>query len=794
MTPSITSLMLQSLCSPSFSRFFSRRRVEDLIKKTINERPDGLLPEHEVWSILGDLGFSISSHVYAPAGSDPAAVVNGVKSDKLVAKGVVRSRKDNSLVTHKTDIGALQFNVPKTKDGVHKAMKVFEERFGPNSPYYLEGTLFVEMMKMSNDFGTEMLVSAYQDPFFGPTVCYGFGGTIVEYLKEVMLPGHAQVFMPSLFSNPKAYEEVLKNLPVAKLAEGKVRGCKPHLEHSVLLPTLKNMRELISEYSLYNKGSRYVIDEIEVNPTVAIDKKMWALDGVMHVSEKKSNVAYISATSCEKPLHKISCLTNPKSVVVAGASAKNARNPGSVILAKAKEYGVNDIYALHPSSKSLLGFKAFPTLEEIMKHRKGERIDLLSVCIPAKSAGKLVADALRTKATNAIQVVSGGFGETEHGAKMQQQLHDQLFSMPHDVRPVMNGPNTVGNVCEGGINTVFVDSTRSNSDWKTGKKNACILCQSGAFMLSRISDIAPAVVPKVAISVGNQLDLSVTDFLEYYLERPDISSYGLYIEGLSDGEGIRMMNLVRKAHELGKAVIIYKAGRTQAGIRAAKGHTAAMAGDFQMFKNLMTMAGALVVDSFDEWNQLLVLTTLWPQILKNKGSAVGVAVVTNAGFEKCATADHLTVNGTEGLIQLPKWTAKTEKEIERVFKKYKIDEVVDISEVLDVTPQMPDSGYYELLRAVLADPGCDIGIVGGVPETQALHTLESELNDEKGLLGYIRKLREEFPHKPLVAVFESGEKYQPLRRELTKLGVASFSSIDSASRVICNVIRQSNRP
>lgn len=788
-----TSSMLQSLASPRFSRLFSRQNVESLIKKTVNERPDGLLPEHEVWSILGDLGFSISSHVYAPVGSDPSAVVNGINADKLVAKGVVRSRKDDSLVTHKTDIGALQFNVPKTKDGVYKAMKVFEERFGPKSPYYLEGTLFVEMMKMSNDFGTEMLVSGYQDPFFGPTVCYGFGGTIVEYLKDVMLPGHAQIFMPSLFTNPQAYEEALKNLPVAKLAEGKVRGCKPHLDHSVLLPTLKNMRDLVSEYSLFNKRSKYIIDEIEVNPTVAIEKKMWALDGVMRVSKKKSNVAYMSATGCEKPLEKIQCLTNPTSVVVAGASAKNARNPGSVILAKAKEYGVQDIYALHPSSDSLLGFKAFPSLDKIMKHRNGKRIDLLSVCIPAKSAGKLVAEALETEATNAIQVVSGGFGETEHGAKMQQQLHDQLFSMPHSVRPVMNGPNTVGNVCEGGINTVFVDSTRSNSDWKTGKKNCCILCQSGAFMLSRISDVAPAVVPKVAISVGNQLDLSVTDFLEYYIDRPDIDTFGLYIEGLSDGEGIRMMNLVRKAHTLGKAVIIYKAGRTQAGIRAAKGHTAAMAGDFQMFKNLMSLAGAMVVDSFDEWNQLMILTTLWPQLLKCKGKSVGVAVVTNAGFEKCATADHLTVNGTEDVLHLPKWSAKTEKEIERVFKKYKIDEVVDISEVLDVTPQMPDSGYYELLRAVLADPDCDIGVVGGVPETQALHTLESELNDEKGLLGYVRKLREEFPDKPLVAVFESGEKYQPLRRELTKLGVPAFSSIDVASRVICDVIRKSNR-
>jgi acyl-CoA synthetase (NDP forming) len=444
---------------------------------------------------------------------------------------------------------------------------------------------------------------------------------------------------------------------------------------------------------------------------------------------------------------------------------------------------------LHPTSKQVQGFPAYPSLSDVKKSRGGLPVDLLTVCIPAQGAGKLVSEALDVQVANCIQVVSGGFGETEHGSKMQQQLHNQLFSMPPSIRPVMNGPNTVGNVFEGGIDTIFIDRTRSNSDWQTGKKNCCLLCQSGAFMLSRVSDIAPAVTPRIAISVGNQLDLSVTDFLEYYVDREEITTFAVYIEGLSEGEGIRLMNIVRHAHELGKAVIIYKAGRTQAGLRAAKGHTASMAGDFGMFKDLLELAGAIVVEYFEEWNQLVMLTTCFPQIMKKKDRPTGVAVVTNAGFEKCASADHLTVNGMEGILKLPEWTEETRKEIDRVFKKHKIDEVVDVSEVLDVTPLFTDVGYYELLRAVLKDPGCDIGLLAGVPETQALHSLEGELDDPKGLLAYVKKLRTEFPDKPLVAVFESGEKYYPLRRELNKMGVVAFSSIDSASKVLGMALR-----
>jgi len=774
--------------------FFSKSTIDALIGKVIDERPDGLLTEHEVWSILGDLGFSISQHKYAPAGSDPEAVVRAISSDRLVAKGVVRMRKDNSLVTHKTDIGALQFNVPRTVDGINSAMKVFEQRFGPNSPYKLDGILFVEMMKMSGDFGTEMLVSGYQDPFFGPTVCYGFGGTIVEYLKEKMRPDNAQLFIPALFKNQKAFEKAVASLPVAQLCEGKVRGTKQHLDHSILVPTLRNVQELISSYSQYNKDAKYIIDEIEVNPTVAIQRKMYALDGVMRVS-RRGTLPYLSPTSCSKPLYKIGALTNPKSVIVAGASSKNMLNPGSVILGKALEAGVKEIYAIHPTAKKLLGHPAFPSLRAIRDARGGRPVDLLSVCIPAKGAGKLVNEALDVHAAESIQVISGGFGETEHGAKMQEQLHNKLFALPNVRRPVMNGPNTVGNICAKGINTVFIDSTRSSSNFRDGKRNCAIICQSGAFMCSRISDLAPAVLPSVAVSVGNQLDLSVTDFLEYYIDDPELTTYGLYVEGLSDGEGIRMMNLVRRAKELGKTVVIYKAGRTQAGIRAAKGHTAAMAGDFKMFRSLLEHAGAIVTDTFEQWNQLVILTTLFPQIMKNaKGRSTGVAVLTNAGFEKCACADHLMQNGTEKIMHLPQWTPETLKKIHSIYKKYKIGEVVDVSEVLDVTPMLNDNGYYELTKTILEDPGCDVAIISAVPETQNLKALGHEINHPKSIFKYLEKLTKEYPNKPIVGVFESSERYFPIRKELNRIGVASFGSIDAASRAIVDIVRAANCP
>ena len=108
---------------------------------------------------------------------------------------------------------------------------------------------------------------------------------------------------------------------------------------------------------------------------------------------------------------------------------------------------------------------------------------------------------------------------------------------------------------------------------------------------------------------------------------------------------------------------------------------------------------------------MVKLTTLWPQLMKFNRKSVGVGVLTNAGFEKCATADHLMANGMEGILHLPKWSPESKKNIDKIFTKYKINEVVDVSEVLDVTPQIPDSGYYDLMRVIPTDPDCDIAIL-----------------------------------------------------------------------------------
>ena len=56
---------------------------------------------------------------------------------------------------------------------------------------------------------------------------------------------------------------------------------------------------------------------------------------------------------------------------------------------------------------------------------------------------------------------------------------------------------------EAEVNTTFTASYKSSGDHAKGHDNAALIAQSGAFMLSRVSNLANRVAPRFCMSVGN---------------------------------------------------------------------------------------------------------------------------------------------------------------------------------------------------------------------------------------------------------------------------------------------------
>lgn len=143
-----------------------------------------------------------------------------------------------------------------------------------------------------------MFLSAYQDPVFGPSVCVGFGGTGVEYMKGVMKDNTSTLFMPTLYGFDSYEKELMSmcdnvfisciDLPVVKMNEGNVRGFKKRLDHASFMKTLRRLADVITYYSPYNPNAPFVISEIESNPAISSTVpesagQLMALDSVVRV-------------------------------------------------------------------------------------------------------------------------------------------------------------------------------------------------------------------------------------------------------------------------------------------------------------------------------------------------------------------------------------------------------------------------------------------------------------------------------------------------------------------------------
>ncbi len=758
------------------------REAIDALLALASEREHRSLTEHETYELLAAAGLAVPAWVFHPIDVDVDAL-DGVlpHAGPFVAKMVVAGQ------THKTELGGIALNV--TADNAGDII----ERFRAQAAGKVEllGVLFVDQVAHARELGGEMLIGLYQDPFFGPCVALGFGGTGTEYYKSIMRPHEAQVFIPADI-DLDSVRHILSRLPVVEMLEGRVRGASQQLSFDALLTAVRLFQTLARWYAPENPEAACVIEELEVNPAIAHEGRVIALDGVCIVGE-----ADAGSVRRHKPLGKIAHLLAPKSIAIAGVSAKNRMSPAGIILKKCLKQGIasEQIVLIHPKEREIEGIACVPNMEAMLAARNGEPVDCLVVGVPAKVAGSLIAESFERYAAHSLQVISAGFGETEAGRSMQQELSTRLQALDAtpERRPVVNGPNTLGNTYRG-FDTLFTPRYKS-SGTGAGRTNAALICQSGAFMITRISDLADRVAPAIAVSVGNQMDLSVTDFYEHLLEEEGISTYGLYIEGLCAGDGIRLMRLVHEARERGKFTVIYRAGRTEAGMEAARGHTAAMAGDYDMFAHLMYRSCAMVADTFERFDDLMMLATFCdqlPELMQVPEGRIGVAALSNAGFEKCAMADHLMERDSLA-FELAPFTPETVERLRAIYAEYGIGAILDIGEVLDLSPMMSDAGYEQVIRTVLDDTHVHFGVFSIVPETGMLNTCEpgdrhrEDLMRDGSILDRLARIRREV-HKPFVVSIESGSLYDRFAHELLAAGIPAFRSADTAARAVATCL------
>jgi acyl-CoA synthetase (NDP forming) len=453
----------------------------------------------------------------------------------------------------------------------------------------------------------------------------------------------------------------------------------------------------------------------------------------------------------------------------------------------------NNIFIVHPKEKEINGCECLDSLDSLKKRIKGEKIGLFVVGVPAagpkgRTAIDVVEYIVKNNLSESVLIISAGFDETENGRKGAEKLRSLIIESRKQGKdtPVISGPNNLGNIY-GRIDTRFTPSYKSSANG-VGRKNVALVCQSGAFMLTRLSDLAGVVNPATAISIGNQLDLTFSDYMEFLEDQPGYSVFGVYVEGFKYGDGLKFCNIVKRMAAKGKKVIVYKAGKTPEGQDATQGHTASIAGDYAAAERLLRQSGAFVAESFGEFQSMIKLSSLLEgSVIDPSVTMPRVAALSNAGFEKCAIGDNLYSGGRK-IMEIVDYSEKTKGLIYKIFEKYGLLNFIDIGDILDLTPIANDVVYKEIVETIMEDPNVDCGLISIVPETAMLQTLDSKKHNESfssdtGIARYLADIRNN-TNKPMIVSLESGKLYDPMVSYLEMANIPTFRVVESAAKML----------
>ncbi len=725
------------------------------------------LYEHEVYSLIELVG-AISSprHVFVPYGQRlEEAQLDAFPGDKVVLKLV------SEQIVHKSDAGAVLF-VPKQIDVLNQEIGRLCDRQRQGGTR-VTGVLAVEFVEHGGaDFGRELFVGIRASREFGAVIAAGLGGIDTEYLARNMKPGMAVAKALVRETTPDDFFQQFQRTAAYEILSGKARGHRRSVSDGELLRCFRAFLAIAHRFCFHNESGGPYLREVEVNPFAFVQQRMVPLDG-------RGSLGEPSRASAPRPLSKVKRLLEPKSIAIVGVSAKR-ENFGRIILDNTLECGFpkDRLFVVKPGVADIDGVRCVPSITELP-----ERVDLVVVASGSAGLSQLIGEVIDGRKAESVILIPGALGETSASIPLEADLRQRIQSTRSDPDGglIVLGGNCLGiRSRPGRYDTFFIPRDKMDPTSDAPVSRAALVTQSGAFAITRISNLE-ALNVRLAVTIGNQIDLTVSDVLRAVGDRDDIDAIGVYIEGFRELDGLSFIRAVEDVTNAGKTVILYKAGKTEAGRSATAGHTASVAGDHEVCQAAAAAAGAIVVDTFKEFEQVLELATLF------HAKTVGgrrIGVISNAGFEAVGMAD--AIQGARYELQLPALSEPTCQQLRGVLELGGLAALVDPKNPLDLNPMADEDVYENCARAFLDEPLVDAVVVSIVPFTPRLRTTPSDLRNgsppsAQTLPERFRRLIAEYD-KPVIAVIDAGPPYHVFARELRHAGVPVFLSCDQAIR------------
>jgi acetyltransferase len=454
-----------------------------------------------------------------------------------------------------------------------------------------------------------------------------------------------------------------------------------------------------------------------------------------------------------RPLHErhTEALLRPGSLAVVGASAKGGI--GTAVVKSVKALGFQGPLAVvNRNGDDVLGVRGYKKMDEIP-----HGVDMAVITVPSPSVIPVVEECGR-KGVKALVCISAGFKETgEEGARAELQL--KALVDKYNMR--MIGPNCMGisnNHSGANLNTTILHDVPV-------KGNIALVTQSGglgAVLLDYSKHLGIGF--SVVASLGNQADVTVNDLLPLLAEDEATRVILLYLETIPDYRRFRRL----AARISGKKpIILLKAGRTEAGAKAASSHTGSLAGNDKVTESLIESAGIIRAET--------VYSAFFTASMLSKTNlprGKRIAIVTNGGGPGIIASDAFSRAGFE----VPTLSSEARKRLKPLLMLE-----ASCANPIDLVAPAPPEHYAAAIREVMTGGEYDAVALLCIPPA-TIHTEEVARGVVKGL----EEMAPDLPRLPLLSCFFGPNLGQGAREVLNAAGYPCLEYPEQIAEVLKN--------
>ncbi|MFX1418554.1 MAG: CoA-binding protein [Promethearchaeota archaeon] len=362
----------------------------------------------------------------------------------------------------------------------------------------------------------------------------------------------------------------------------------------------------------------------------------------------------------------VNLFLNPKSVAVIGAS-KNPTKGGHRIMDNLVTNNFKGkIFPINPNSNgNLFGLEFKKSVLDIE-----EDIDLAIFYVPNRIIPKILEECIQKGIKGAI-IEASGFEEVgEKGLELKEQI---LRITDNFSKIRIMGPNCMG------LTRIEGDSDAKDNEkggfftsfavfYKYKRGNIAILSQSGMLnggYLMYLMEKYPDLAIRYSCSIGNKMDLSENDFLEYFIEDPTVNVIAVYLESFKDPR--KFIQLCRRTKDkTDKTIILVKGGITLQGQKATSSHTGALAENSQLINAIIKQSGVIKARNFHELFQFARTFSMMYNENKKLPKLGNVSLITGSGGAGTIVADITAEYG----LNFPNFGEQAYKRLVEIFPEW----------------------------------------------------------------------------------------------------------------------------